>query len=433
MESYDLLHRNCNNFSHEAAVEGLRLGSGVPQWILEVPRKFLSSPMGMVLRPMLEQMQLTNNAPTNIGGGGSMGMPSSFSSNVAPSPSLTSSASVAAANPWANIPSDVPSMSTPAHNNQTTPDSKTNIITPLLDKQTGPLLSTETGVVHACVSRLVPATTPSPTDPNNSQQQQRDLLSKLSIAANASWTTSEINSVHRHLCSFIANGTNVSFALMLLRLVVLRQPSSSDDEILDNESSIKLVSSLLLDDDKATNLATRSMAWCVLSNAAGSTNPPPCLSPSGNNTHETLLPLIDAALSDCNPPSSTDVSTLQSNISLRQSASAFLYNVSRSLAGSNSANNNAGDNSGNEELSEATMAILIGCLENIGEEKDAMTLTRRCMCLGQLLKARKYWRTAVELVRDLGLVDEVNAVCGGANGGEVDGLAKEVVLLLSRS
>ncbi len=62
VESYDLLSRNCNNFTEVAAREGLRLGRGVPSWILEVPQRFLSSPMGMMVRPMLEQMQITNVA-----------------------------------------------------------------------------------------------------------------------------------------------------------------------------------------------------------------------------------------------------------------------------------------------------------------------------------------------------------------------------------
>jgi len=60
VESYDLLTRNCNNFSHEAAIHGLELPIGVPQWILDVPSKFLSSPMGMMIRPILEGMQVRN-------------------------------------------------------------------------------------------------------------------------------------------------------------------------------------------------------------------------------------------------------------------------------------------------------------------------------------------------------------------------------------
>ena len=64
INSYDLLTRNCNNFSDEAARE--LVGKSIPSWILEVPQKFLSSPMGMMVRPLLEGMQMTNNAPTNL-------------------------------------------------------------------------------------------------------------------------------------------------------------------------------------------------------------------------------------------------------------------------------------------------------------------------------------------------------------------------------
>jgi hypothetical protein len=60
-QSYDLLTRNCNHFSNEAAKTGLRLSMGVPDWILQVPNQFVSSPMGQMIRPMLEQMQITTN------------------------------------------------------------------------------------------------------------------------------------------------------------------------------------------------------------------------------------------------------------------------------------------------------------------------------------------------------------------------------------
>ncbi|CAJ1956599.1 unnamed protein product [Cylindrotheca closterium] len=63
INSYDLLSRNCNNFSHEAALNGLKLLRGVPEWILSVPQRFLSSPMGMMIRPLLEEMQITQMAP----------------------------------------------------------------------------------------------------------------------------------------------------------------------------------------------------------------------------------------------------------------------------------------------------------------------------------------------------------------------------------
>jgi len=62
--SYDLLHKNCNNFADFALRDGLRLNSGVPDWVLDVPQTFLSSPLGAMLRPMLQNMQMSA-APVN--------------------------------------------------------------------------------------------------------------------------------------------------------------------------------------------------------------------------------------------------------------------------------------------------------------------------------------------------------------------------------
>ncbi|CEG40865.1 Uncharacterized conserved protein [Plasmopara halstedii] len=52
--SYDLLRHNCNNFSDEAAK--FLVGSGIPQYILDLPNEALNSPFGAMLRPMLENM-----------------------------------------------------------------------------------------------------------------------------------------------------------------------------------------------------------------------------------------------------------------------------------------------------------------------------------------------------------------------------------------
>lgn len=64
--SYDLFERNCNNFSQHAITDGLCLPNvSVPEWVLNVPRRVLSSPMGQLIRPIMEQMKITG--PT--GGG----------------------------------------------------------------------------------------------------------------------------------------------------------------------------------------------------------------------------------------------------------------------------------------------------------------------------------------------------------------------------
>eukprot|EP00579_Thalassiosira_antarctica_P004795 CAMPEP_0201884270 /NCGR_PEP_ID=MMETSP0902-20130614/16850_1 /ASSEMBLY_ACC=CAM_ASM_000551 /TAXON_ID=420261 /ORGANISM="Thalassiosira antarctica, Strain CCMP982" /LENGTH=501 /DNA_ID=CAMNT_0048413203 /DNA_START=50 /DNA_END=1555 /DNA_ORIENTATION=- len=395
-QSYDLIHRNCNNFSEEAARQGLRLQKGVPQWILEVPQKFLSSPMGMMVRPILEQMQISNNAPTNLptGGAGSVRM---AQPTIAPTTS-SAAAAVTAVNPWANIPA---AASTPA-TGTSSPAKQTSPATPLLDKQSA-LLSTDTGVVKICIYRLKP------------EQEQSELLSKLADT-NASWTQKDINSVHQYLRSVIDNDTQyISYALMLLRLIVLRQPSSADLSSNEEPSqSAQHVAKLLLE-DKLKTLPTRSMAWCVLSNAMGSTQPPDWDVSTGTDS------LIDRALSDSDP--SKDGVSSPSHVSLRQSAAAFLYNLTICNDGGT---DDAVEN-GNTELSEGVMSILLGCLEHLHEEADVTTCKRHYMAIGQLLKSRRFGETAVGLVKDLGLVDEE---IGKGKNKEVEGLAKEVAVLL---
>ncbi|KAG6968604.1 hypothetical protein JG687_00003672 [Phytophthora cactorum] len=52
--TYDLLRHNCNNFSDEVAK--FLVGSGIPQYILDLPNEALNSPFGAMLRPMLDNM-----------------------------------------------------------------------------------------------------------------------------------------------------------------------------------------------------------------------------------------------------------------------------------------------------------------------------------------------------------------------------------------
>lgn len=51
--TYNLLEHNCNNFSHELAT--ILVGKGIPQHILDLPKEVMNTPLGPMLRPMLEQ------------------------------------------------------------------------------------------------------------------------------------------------------------------------------------------------------------------------------------------------------------------------------------------------------------------------------------------------------------------------------------------
>jgi len=208
--NYDLLNRNCNNFSHHAATVGLQLNKGAPEWVLNVPQRFLASPMGQMMRPMLENMQLSG--PT----GGGTGFGSSNSSNsingnsnsnsnsgnstmannymdTSTSASASTAHDAADYNPWANLPSKNNATSTsnnasantangssaesrsedmaisPATKHSSSSSSPTTppspsppkkqkmdeiIKTPTLDSYTKPLLSSETKMVPLCIQKI---------------------------------------------------------------------------------------------------------------------------------------------------------------------------------------------------------------------------------------------------------------------------------------
>ncbi|MES1908664.1 MAG: hypothetical protein MHM6MM_001551 [Cercozoa sp. M6MM] len=54
-ETYSLLRHNCNNFSDECA--RFLCGTGIPSWITGLPERVLNTPMGAMLRPMIEQFE----------------------------------------------------------------------------------------------------------------------------------------------------------------------------------------------------------------------------------------------------------------------------------------------------------------------------------------------------------------------------------------
>ncbi|XP_062220701.1 uncharacterized protein LOC133920071 [Phragmites australis] len=63
-ETYRLLTHNCNNFSNE--VVQFLVGAGVPDYILNLPAEVMSSPMGPLIMPMIQNLESTlrsNAAP----------------------------------------------------------------------------------------------------------------------------------------------------------------------------------------------------------------------------------------------------------------------------------------------------------------------------------------------------------------------------------
>ncbi|XP_057964000.1 uncharacterized protein LOC131155093 [Malania oleifera] len=55
--TYSLLSHNCNNFSNEVAQ--FLVGATIPDYILQLPNEVMSSPMGALLLPMIQQLEAT--------------------------------------------------------------------------------------------------------------------------------------------------------------------------------------------------------------------------------------------------------------------------------------------------------------------------------------------------------------------------------------
>ncbi|CAM9612388.1 unnamed protein product, partial [Choristocarpus tenellus] len=143
-QTYDLLKHNCNNYSDE--VTTFLLGKGIPEYIINLPNEVLNSPMGGMLRPMLEQMTMQMNGadpfaashqqPNGVGGGvGDNG--------VGP---------------------PVPLAPAPSPNHNTAPNSMRAVVTgssgqefPVLDKHTKPLVGSDTGGAAATVAARLKA------------------------------------------------------------------------------------------------------------------------------------------------------------------------------------------------------------------------------------------------------------------------------------
>ncbi|XP_050365101.1 uncharacterized protein LOC126783639 [Argentina anserina] len=56
-ETYSLLTHNCNNFSNEVAQ--FLVGATIPDYILQLPTEVMSSPMGALILPMIQNLEVT--------------------------------------------------------------------------------------------------------------------------------------------------------------------------------------------------------------------------------------------------------------------------------------------------------------------------------------------------------------------------------------
>ena len=211
--SYDLFRRNCNNFSHDAALKGLRLDQGVPWHILEVPDRFLRSPMGQAMAPMLQGMQVSGGipfVPTTT--------PTTSAAPVGSIQTKTATTLAQQSNPWANVVTTTTNSkaaantTTPSDDSNKKPEAPTSSKpqnppkTPFLDSNNRPLISNDTKTVVVCANKF---------DHDAIRAAAKRISSSESVS----------NSILEQACdallSYLAEDHHVTFGLMLLRVLVL--------------------------------------------------------------------------------------------------------------------------------------------------------------------------------------------------------------------
>jgi hypothetical protein len=344
--AYDLLSRNCNNFSHDAALQGLRMSTGVPQWILDVPSRFLSSPMGQLVRPMLQNMQLTS-----VEGAQPVG-------NAVPIATAPP-----ALNPWVNI----------------SPPTETNLSrlleTPTLDAFSKPLLANDKSTVPLCIKKVRACL---------GELEQNALDRFYSLWSNGEPIDSHLSKdVCDSICTcFTTDPSVLSFALMLFRVIIL---TAKAEDMLDClnwiRSNLGSVESPL-----HTSTAARALAWTCLANWMSKTS----------KESSFVDELIDLAIADL-PHAS------QPRPEVRQAASAFLFNTFlMRIQGVEYLDNEISD-------AEVTLlcSVLESITE---EPDALVQLRRLMIAGRILKPRTAVKTSTVSLVQDLGLVEAIRAI-----------------------
>jgi hypothetical protein len=467
-QSYDLLERNCNHFSHEAALRGLQLSQGVPEWILQVPQRFLSSPMGQMIRPMLEQMQVTTTAPVQA-------QPPRLPVAAARSVAGTTTATTTA-NPWANnAPPSSSSATTstkPKASAETAhrPATKAAPAPPsILQKFTKPMISQDSSSVPLCIAKIAPHLTNDGDDNDDNIRSSLEQLGKalMQQKTNTNHATVGDKSVSE-LWRLLQEGNNTAatptttFVLLLLRLVVLHdQYYYPLAPALPKLRLEWLVQQLNDNDAWKTPASRRSLAWCVVSNSlaaaatatatARSSSSSSSSSANNNNNHladsSSAVIIVEAAIRDLH----------HETVEVRQAASTVLYNyvLLRQLQQQEDQQQQDDDDDDDSIM----VSILCATLESLSDEVDATTRLRRLVVAGRLVFVLANTKdgnddddhvavgcneTAKALVRDLGFVEGLHEIIANHNnhnnnGGdttiakECQSLAAELVYKLEKN
>lgn len=270
--AYDLFQNNCNNFSHHAALHGLRLERGVPQYILDIPQKFLASPAGQMFRPMFESMQVQGgNVPFVPTGNGTI------------TSSTTTQKTPSDFNPWAQMTDHVTENKKPS--------------TPIIDKYNQPLLSNDSQTAVLCASKF--------------QECEAIVEAAKYLGTSERMPNQTLEKACNELLHKLSQGHQQTFGLMLLRLFILE-----DIDRYCCRGCLQWITSTLLKESNVSD-TTLSMAWCCLSNSAAT---------QGLHYLKEQNVLAFAF---------QNISEEKTGVQVKQAISSFLYNVGLAFVSTN--------------------------------------------------------------------------------------------------
>ncbi|CAM9687415.1 unnamed protein product [Pylaiella littoralis] len=406
-QTYDLMKHNCNTYTNEASQ--FLLGKGIPEYIVGLPQEVLNSPMGGMLRPLLEQMttqasffrrmngadpysalhqvQQAASIPLAAGGGAAAGV-------IAQAPAQTLAAA-AAEQRAATGAAGVAGTQCGAEG------------FPILDKHAKPLVGSDTAQAAPGVVARLKALGASVE--GLLSEEEGVVLDALPTSIAAAKTSPVTPGSFRLMQKIVAKGSawpkKAEFlALVLVSLMVLH--TAEGDGMKD--AMVEVAKRAQATGDDQLSAQSLSIAICAAANSFGA--------PPG----------VDHMMSTDVMPGWLDISLsgLQHERGeVRQMSSALLNNFSIFLVSqSRHGTANAG---GEVEMSDEATQIVFGALDGLQDETSQLIGLRRVLSAARLMRASG--PCSVALVRDVGLHDQVAGFVTTSKDGEAKRAATELM------
>jgi len=462
--TYNLFNHNCNNFAHEALIHGLGMSTGVPQWVLDVPDKVRRSPMGSLIVPMLEGMQMSGASVDPFGGGGGGGnnmIDSNTTTNnnngigrqqerqnrsSASNAGSSSAGTDMEVNPWAHIPSASNTDTDTAANTVKNNSNNDNLSESHKDKKPkvkdveNKLMKVMKGNMKYCLSpydgngmgvaidKLLSIVKNSSMSSSSEEVKQQQILSLRNLKQR--WVidkaaTYELNDgMVSTLRSLLDQSSPSIYSFIIARHVFRNVSNLNDKSIASNlrcclSSCAKFLISA--NTDSSCNPAVRGIAWMAMNNAfAFPSFYDDLFAGDEQNQQQTL---VDNAI--------TLLTGTRSD--LKQCASLFLFNCCfYTIASAKDNRNRVG------KVADLMVSLLCGVLEAIEEEScEQASVVYRILVPALLIESSSPFREiCTELLVDLGYIDIFKTLNAKSNGQtttqqKINSITQEIVAILS--